>query len=281
VRPTTLLFTLWYTSVQVLGEKLSQSHLSRNVRAGNDAAPRRRGGQSLGPPATLGFRAPARAFPRRRTFPRPHAPHDASKHPRHVFAAGPSPVLPLCAVPRRVPRPWVAQLAGPHLFKAALLSRTRASAESPSPESATVHHGRHRGTPACALLRGRPTPRTPLLGSIEAGATNHHPTLRRHSPDGRPPRPPPGCAADGRRRQHLRPGQPPTPAGGTPWTTPRPLAPDKGRRPRRNFADWAGYRAQGPHCKVWFISRVFCVNRGYGCESAESSADLSEKLYLQ
>jgi hypothetical protein len=48
VRSTTLLFTLSCTSVQVLGEKLDQSHLSQNIRAGHDAAPRRRASQSVG-----------------------------------------------------------------------------------------------------------------------------------------------------------------------------------------------------------------------------------------
>jgi hypothetical protein len=43
----------------------------------------------------------------------------------------------------------------------------------------------------------------------------------------------------------------------------------------------AALHAQGPHCIFLFLSRVFCVNGGHGCEYVETSRDPGVKWKLQ
>jgi hypothetical protein len=118
VRSTTFLFTTLCTSVQVLGEKLGQSHLSQNICAGHNAAPRHHAGQSAyraAPRAAryLGVRARARlpnAASRLPNVPRPKTPWILRRAMRRTdrthtasdrqFVA----VFPLCIVPRPLNR---------------------------------------------------------------------------------------------------------------------------------------------------------------------------------
>jgi hypothetical protein len=142
------------------------------------AAPRRRAPR-LGPPATLGFRAPARAFPRHRTFPGARTPQRLEAHPpprvrrrlRRSLPAGPLPVLLLCAVPRRVPHPGVAQLAGLAYLRS-LFFLTHAPAPSRRPR---FRHGPPWPPPrdTCLYPPLRSTDPTDAPSRIHRSSSNH------------------------------------------------------------------------------------------------------------
>jgi hypothetical protein len=132
VRSTTFLFTTWCTSIQFSGVTRVQTGAQDNSRP---AAPR------IGPPTTLGFRAPVRAFPRHRTFPRRTHPTTPQSTPPATCSPPTAPVVARRSIAGVAPmRRTTASSSSrsraaswPCLFKVALLPHSRTSAESSSP----------------------------------------------------------------------------------------------------------------------------------------------------
>jgi hypothetical protein len=212
-----LVFTARSTSVQVLAEKLGQSHLSQNIRATHSPAPRRRIGQSAGCAARAALRPP----PPRRPVKPAHLPETTTglpqaahtpKSPRNPLSrATHSPPTALaiahrsarCLPVRAVLRPphhgAVHRLAPKHEV-APYLRPTRSSLCKHAPSyaelTAVCHGSRHRGTHVSGRSHRRLTHSEPSLAPNRAATTSNRTYLPHSSPGLWPQRmPPPGAAA--------------------------------------------------------------------------------------
>jgi hypothetical protein len=201
------------------GRKTWSSNLSQNVRAGNDAAPRRHAGRSVGRARArhaLGRPPPSASGPRPCLFEASRLPQ-AARAPRRL---DPPPIramrslpgrcppvhprcFPLCAVPRRAHRSLSREATGLRLFKAALLPRASAVT---SPRSAASTRATPWSSGPLTRVQRRTATLNPPLGPAEARTAALCPAPSPPSPDFKPPRPPPlGSAAQAHRRR-LRPG---------------------------------------------------------------------------
>jgi hypothetical protein len=88
---------------------------------------------------------------------------------------------------------------------------------------------------------------------------------------------PPGRAAESRHRPPPRPNRLQESGLGNLPAASRPAG--HGRRLAGIWPEPRRLPPQGPHCKVWNLSRVLYVNRGYFCKRVEISRDPGAKLH--
>jgi hypothetical protein len=103
------------------------------------------------------------------------------------------------------------------------------------------------------------TSTTPRLDPVEAQTTPCCAAVSRASPEHAPSRPPPPGATRRARQRHPRPVSGLKPMRGEFMVTsppfPRPPAP----LARRILAETTAPQGQGPHCRAFVLSRVFCA----------------------
>jgi hypothetical protein len=145
---------------------------------------------------------------------------------------------------------------------------------------AAALHGRRSESSTSSCNHGRPTPRTPPLGSLEAQAATLSPAFRRPSPDGRPPRPPLGCTVVGHHWSSLHPVRAGESSPRDPHAVPRP-------RPAGPGCRFAGIQPEhrrpvpkGPIGRGKFFPRVDLHRKGLSIRNQKFLGTLVKSSFL-